>query len=217
MDQFDKDNWKLIRLHPELGHKKSDNLRKSGNTYYNDGNNFAALMFYNKALLYAASDNVRIALCYANRSAVYLDMGFYKFCLHNIDLSEPHYPRNKIQKLYERREKCSKMMENSEDKMKMMQPFRHQFELSYEPNPRLPFFINALESREDESSGQHLITARELKAGDVIAFIDKPWYFPFPEVREGSCYNCTTVNCFNLSFGSCKNGTSNIWHLRLLI
>lgn len=160
---------------------------------------------YNKALAIAQNDDVQTSLCYANRSAVYLELEYFKHCLHNIDLAEKNYPKEKIQKLHDRRQQCLNMMNNSVDKA--IHPFTHKFQLSYEPNPKIPFFIDSIQFKEDKTFGKHLITTKKLKAGDVIAVIPDPWRVPIFNLNFDyvyGCYTCFKTNNGDLIPGSCK-------------
>lgn len=75
--------------------KYSDEYRKKGNKLFGEAKYFGAIAQYNKALVCARNDPERAALCYGNRSAVYLEMEYFKHCLHNIDLAEPNFPADK--------------------------------------------------------------------------------------------------------------------------
>lgn len=96
-------------------------------------------------------------------------------------------------------------METSDDKN--LHAFKHEFKLSYKANPKIPFFIDALELREDAKNGKHLITTRDLKGGDVIAVIDKPWRAPVSSMKVDyliGCYTCADTNNGDLIPGKCQ-------------
>lgn len=186
----------------------SEVARKIGNSKFRNKDYRAAISLYNWALIKAENDKVQAALIYGCRAAAYMESGFYKHCLRNLDLAEPHYPREKIQKLHERRDKCLRLNNNKED-MQLENPPDNFHELSYEANPKLPFFIKALELREDATFGRHLITTRDLKAGDVVAVIENPWNFPDTKdiVVTNACYHCMNVNDLDLiPSEKCKGG-----------
>lgn len=198
--------------------KTPEEYRQAGNKLFKGEKYFGALTQYNKALATSQNEKNRASLCYANRSAVYMELGYYKHCLHNIELAEEGYPRENIQKLYDRREKCLKLMKNSPDKS--VHPFEHKFNLSYEPNPRIPFFIDAIQLKKDETFGNHLITTRKLKAGDVIAVISDPWKVPIFNLNFDyvfGCYTCFNANNGDLIPGSCCKGKISYVHEKLNI
>lgn len=184
--------------------------RKVANNEFRNREFQSALSLYNFALIKAGDDKVQAALAYACRAAVYLEVGFYKHCLHNLDLAESHFPSEKISQIHDRRQKCLLLMQSKQDmELENLPDNFHQ--LSYEANPKLPFFINALELREDETFGRHLITTRDLKAGDVAAVIENPWIFPDTAdiVVTNACYHCMKVQDLNLVTGEkCKGGES---------
>lgn len=164
-----------------------------------------ALECFNRALL-ASGDiqdeeeaNMKRAMCYGDRATTYLEMKYFEHCLHNIEL-ESHYSGVTIQN----RMVCLLREQNSADRV--IEPVeKNLFKLSYEPNPKLPFFVDALELKEDHMSGKHIITNRDLRAGDVIAIIEDCWIMENRKIR--SCANCLSVNNLDLMFfDDCKKG-----------
>lgn len=96
------------------------------------------------------------------------------------------------------------MMKASEDKA--LKVFKHDFKLSYEPNPKIPFFIDGLEPCKNAEYGEHMITTKDLKAGDVIAVMDKPLRMPiFSKFQNHmmGCYTCSDTNNGDLIPGKC--------------
>lgn len=166
-------------------------------------------MLYNKAILKAREDVKEVSLCYANRAAVYLEIKQFRRCLENIKLAKKGYPNK--QKLENRRLKCLKAMKSEKDLSDMYQS--PPFELSYEANLKIPFFIDALELKTSAEFGDHLITNENLKAGDVIANIAKPFNAfgqqnilsrkrIIKDIMCFSCFNnCSKTECFSLILG----------------
>lgn len=153
----------------------SAQARKLANRCFRDRDHGGAIRYYNWALINAGDDAVEASLAHLDRAAVYLNLGFYKHCLHNLDMAEPNLPQSKIQKLNEQRARCTRQMNNRQDAQ--IDPPDNFSQLSYSANPKLPFFIDALELRENETFGRHIVTTRDLKAGDVAAVFEKPWNF----------------------------------------
>lgn len=178
-------------------------LREKANNKYQEGHFETALAIYNQALLKSDNDPVEAALCYANRAAIYLELKFYQHCIHNLDLAEPHYPRDKIQKLQDRRQRCEREMKmQTPENVDMAEiakhmPFADMFKLSYDANPKLPFFIDAVELREDSIYQRYLATRQELKAGDVIAVLDDSIVMSV-EGLSVKCFNCLKNNDYDL-------------------
>lgn len=122
-------------------------------------------------------------MAYANRSAVYLEAELFKECLQNIDWARENYPKNKIQKLKEREEKCKKLIEESADKPKDI-PEKF-FKLTYP--------LGCTEERDKK----HYATV-DLNPGDIVfigqirdKFLPQPFYV-------NQCYGCFKVNSMNL-------------------
>lgn len=184
-----------------------DKFREDGKELYHQGKYLGAIAQYNKALLLARHDKPLAALFYGNRSAVYMELRYFKHCLHNIELAEPNFLRDNIQRLHDRHARCLQLMETSVDQS--MDAFVHDFQLSYKANPKIPFFIDALEIKKDRKHGKHLITTQNLKAGDVIAVIDKPWRSPVTNLNVDhilGCYTCSDTNNGDLTPGDCDYG-----------
>lgn len=180
----------------------SDEYRDEGNKLFMQDRFVAALAQYNHALVFCRSDPVRSALCYGNRSAVYIKLNYFDHCLNNIKLAEKHYPREKIQKLLDRRDRCIRMMRKVPDKS--MKPLDHSFTLSYEANPTIPCFIEAIKFERDKN---RLITTRDLQTGNVIAILDNSWRVPVNDPYANyliSCYNCISLNNGDLIAGECS-------------
>lgn len=189
----------------------SDTIREQGNAEFKSRRYRDSILSYNRALTKAGNDEDKIALCYANRSAAFMQLGYYTQCLHNIELAEANYPREKLSKLHERREKCLKLMSSQ---CRTVEAPRNPFEkLTYDVNPKLPFFINDLEMRENSQFGKHLVTTRNLMAGDVIAVINQHVIVPTVKAIDfvSLCYNCLKTNDLDLivTGGGCE-GESTI-------
>lgn len=181
--------------------QESDQFRAAGNRFLTKKKYIFALALYNRALLFCQNDPVRTALCHANRSAVYLDLHYFDHCMNNIQLAEQNYPREKIQKLHDRRDRCIELMKTLPDKS--VKPYEHTFELSYDANPKIPFFIDAIEL----NSKNRLITTKDLNTGDVIAKFESAWRVPVSKLTSDlmmGCYTCSALNDGDLFAGGCE-------------
>lgn len=184
----------------------ADELRNEGNENYNHGHFLEALNFYNRSVCFAEEGSGRLGLAYANRSAVYKDAELYKECLANIELARQHgYPKDKIQKLDEREEKCKKLMEIHRADPKN-DPWNF-FKLSHPPNEKIPFIVNCLELKENKKFGRYIVTNSDLKPGDIIA-IEEPFYtFTDKNVCFSRCAYCLKSN--KLSLIPCMSCTNS--------
>lgn len=142
-----------------------------------------------------AESKEKQALLYANRSAVYFELKRYDECFLNIQWARPGYPKEKIQKLNDREEKCEKAMKNQEPPYNMWNDF---LKLSYPANPKIPFIIDSLELRNTKKYGRGVFTTRDLNVGDIIA-IEKPaLVFLCKEGQYHRCCKCYKISRLNL-------------------
>ncbi|XP_070496181.1 uncharacterized protein [Chironomus tepperi] len=169
--------------------EESNKFRESGNDNYMKHNNMNALIFYNKSISYASSKKVR-SLGYANRSAVYLTLGYYKECMNNIKLArENDYPANKLSTLKEREEKCKNLMLKGETNI-AEDPWNF-FKLSYPANKKIPGIVDCITLRTTKKFGRGIYATKDLKAGDVIS-IEEPFliFLGFNDEYYKRCSNC---------------------------
>lgn len=139
-------------------------LRNEGKIIYNQRNFFDALLKYNESLCLALSEE-NLALAFASRSAVYMELKLYPQCLNNIRLARDFgYPAARISILDSRESRCL-------DQMKQHQPKspHDPFKLSYKANRKIPFIIDGLKVEFDRKYGRKVITNRPLKVGDIIS------------------------------------------------
>jgi SET and MYND domain-containing protein 4 len=188
----------------------AEKFRSEGNLHFRNRDYHQALLAYNQSLCYAQAND--LSLAYANRSAVYLEAKLYDECLENIKLARDlGYPKEKLEKLNERNQKCKKLMKTHQ-KDPGNEPWNF-FKLSHSPNKKIPFIINCLELCENEKYGRYLITKKNLKTGDVIA-IEEPFYkFIDNGVYHSRCANCLKSNHLNLTpCALCTKGKICIIH-----
>lgn len=174
----------------------ADEHRNAGNSMYQSARYDEALIFYNKSLCYAESSE-KLALAFANRSAVYLSLGKHQECIDNIRLAREHgYPLHNMSKLDERVRKCEEENEPVEPKKSV--EAREFFKLTYPRNDKIPFVVNCLELKQDDKFGRHIISNRDLNPGDIIA-IEEPFKKSLSDEESYSrCNNCLKSNSLNL-------------------
>lgn len=181
---------------------KANELRLVGNEAYKSCKFREALICYNKSLCHAIPGSREFSLAFANRSAVYMEVGEYELCLENIQLAiDCGYPEDKVRALMQRQEKCLDMLEVDE-----LDPDNNPwsfFQLSLKANEKVPFVIEAIEIRESKKFGRHLITNRALRTGEVIC-IEEPFHkFITNNARFSNCANCLKSDKLNL-FPCCE-------------
>lgn len=173
--------------------KRSTDYRNLGNADFNKEKYYEAMINYNKSLCFAKNGSINQALAYANRSAIYSQIGEYERCLKNIQLAKDHgYPDQQLAKLDERKKNCLQ-------KMKTQRKSVNEFELSHDPNEKIPFIAACLQMREDAKYGRHIITEKALKVGDVISI--EPAFVAISKNPEEflRCYSCFKSEMMDLT------------------
>lgn len=201
---------KLLRKSNKLANK----YRENGNKYYKSQKFYKALLCYNQGLCNARPNSIEFSLGFANRSAVYFEIEAYEICIENIQLAISFgYPKERIHILYDRLERCYELLSCFEQE-KVKRPL---LKLSHPSHARLPFIADCIELRHSKEYGNHLVTTRELKAGEIIA-IEKPFHrFIMNDARFSNCANCLKSEKLNL-FPCCKcNYSKHFFDLRLVI
>lgn len=175
----------------------ANKFRLIGNESYKSLRFSRALFYYNKSLCHAIPTSEEFALNFANRSAVYFEIEEYEACIENIQLAiDFGYPKDKVNKLLERHDKCIELIECCEKELNQS-PWNF-FKLSHEANKKIPYIVDCVEMKKSKKYGRHLITNKRLKAGDIIA-IEKPFYkFIMNSSRFTHCANCLKSEKLNL-------------------
>lgn len=197
----------------EKNEKQATKLRTQGNQKFKKGDLFEALMLFNQSLCFA--DNViSVSLCYANRAAVYLHLKLYERCLNNIKLARKDYPEEKIKKLDECEEKCLNEYLAATD----AKPAEDSLKLSYTANSKLRFAVECLELKENEKFGRHIVTNRNLKAGDIVAITPNIYNVLHRPARFHSCSFCLKSNDIDLMpCPDCSRGKKTCILVNLLV
>lgn len=163
----------------------------SGNVFYEKRQHCEALLSYNHSLCFAEPGTQIASLCYGKRSLVYFDLKEYELCLANIELAiENNNSVDRPVKFDDLKTECSQLMKTyrhapDEDPLNF-------FKLSYPPNEKLPGLSECLELKVNKKFGRHLITAHDLKVGDIVAVTDFSFIFFDKRARLHHCSQCTT-------------------------
>lgn len=187
---------------------KSKRCRLHGNEHVQEGKFDLALEMYNGSLCYAPAESSDIPLIYGNRSAVFCLMGKYALALENINLArENGFPDEKMAQLNAREEKCMRLMEKfGPDQNSEARSF---FQLSHPPNVKIPFIAGCLELHVNEKYGRHIITNKDLKAGEIIAIENPVFTWPNDSTSGPICGHCSTFNSGSLiPCSHCTKGNS---------
>lgn len=189
---------------PRKDNRKSLEARNQGNFYFKEKDYVEALKYYNKSLCFAPIGSENLALAYANRSAVYLNTGFYKYCLDNIEFAlKGNYPSKMTVKLEQRKKECIEKMKKGVDTNMSLIKEKSEIKLSHKANPKVPCMIDGLEYATSIKYGRYVISNQDLYPGDVI-IIEKPFVKSLIslDLIEGSeykrCTNCLKSEFFNI-------------------
>lgn len=144
------------------------------------------------------SGNNDLAQSYVARSHFLLDMYFYDHCMNSIKLAELSSPSKDTELFIQAMREDYAYLMKAQKEDASFNPHANKFKLSYPANPKLPFFVDALDVRHDMIFGNILVTKDKLKAGDVIAEIDDPIVAISEEMRARLCYQCMRNNNFDL-------------------
>lgn len=175
-------------------------LRQTGNMILGQGMHHLALLSFNRSLCFATSQQ-NLALTYANRSAVYLQLKLRQQSLNNIRLAREHgYPN--APKLDYRQAKCLELL----PQVPPLSSFEH-VQLSGRQNEKFPFVINEVEVQTDEQFGRKVIATAPLKVGDIVS-IEAPFLQvltssvdtenPHEENAYKYCQHCLNNNLLDL-------------------
>lgn len=177
---------------------KSEQLRAEANRHYVQKQFYDALLKYNESLCSAETESENRGLAYANRSAVYVEMGLFDKCLENIDLArKSRYPEKNYAILDKREAKCVEMMKH-EKREPAQADIWSNFKLTYPAHEKLPFIAEGLEMRADSKYGRHIVTNRPLKVGDVIAIEEPSFRVIKADSRYSTCFDSNTFQrCAN--------------------
>lgn len=142
-------------------------LRDLGNKHFQERDFFDALLKYNHSLCFAEIGTEAVGMAYANRSAVYIEMKQFDMCLKDIQLARrSNYPIEKLEKLKQREEACVTAIENW--KPNSYDNPLNFFKLSYAANKKYPGIVDCLVLRNNKKFGNHLVTTKTLRTGDII-------------------------------------------------
>jgi hypothetical protein len=168
---------------------RASECRNAGNKCYSERHFFDALVKYNESLCRAVDGSHAVGLAYANRSAVFFEMKMYTNCLQNIELAKSRgYPEENSLILERRREKCVALMNRNVDSHQQMTENSSCFaKLSHKANARMPFIVDCLELRMNDEFGRYVVTARDLKVGDVVSIEDPFFRVIKSDSRYESC------------------------------
>lgn len=204
------DKEKFLIPNQPKDNKKSEKFRLAGNKFYSQKKWFNALECYNKCICFATKGSEEMAIGYANRSAIYIELKRYKLCLENILLAkEQGIPDRLITKLNQREVDCKNSMESGNENPDIYQVGKEEPILSRQAHPQVPFIVDCLEMKTNELQGRHIITNDDLKPGEIVAIEDAFVCGLYENFNYRRCTYCTKENLLNLI--PCDNCTNTMF------
>lgn len=164
----------------------------------NVGNTFAQLYRHNQEIA-----NTPVMRSYTElvlRASSFRHARLFDECMADLQLSLNYGAPKAI--VNKERIKCSLAEEECEQ---LKRP--SFFKLSYKPNRKLPELADCLELRENQQFGRHIISTRDLKAGDIVG-LSEPFFKAFDvNALYFRCSHCFKENFMRLlGCKSCRNG-----------
>ncbi len=147
-------------------------------------------------------ENVGIA--YANRSVVYMKLGFYKIAVENIQLARDHnYPQSKLEKLTDREKHCLEMirtLNSKEDSFQKNKDAKKKLLGEQLPaNKKFPMYVaDSLTLKKSDDYGYHIRTKQDLKTGTLVASETQFAATLMPKLTYQRCEYCKNRNELNL-------------------
>lgn len=161
---------------------------------------YEALVALNKNSIAAAGDAEVLSKVFQEKAQIYYKLGHHEHCLSCLEklkrISDTDETATRLE------DETSSAQDNNSSTLISKNIFEHFFKLSHPPHPSLPFIVDCLELRENDDFGKHVITTRDLKAGDVIAIEKSYFHFVSPHAIFERCFNCFRSNKLDLrTFG----------------
>jgi hypothetical protein len=149
-------------------------------------------------------------MAFANRSVVYMKLGYHKTALENIKLArENNYPRSKMDKLLEREQCCQEKVrtgDTKEDSFQKNKDAKQKHLMQTLPaNKKYPCYVaDCLTLENSETFGRHIRTNRDLKVGTIVMTEKHTAAQLVPEIVYQRCEFCKASNILSLlSCDSC--------------
>jgi len=151
---------------------------------------FITLLVINKAIADTQSTK-ELADLYEKRVEIYQELGLKDQAFNNLKLARA-YGKSRV----EQKELKSKCLNIDP----VPQPVDEFLRLSYQANPKLPQIADCLKLGRDDKNRKIIVTAMDLKAGDIVGIIDPFFKFPFFPSGTGyfTCNTCLKSNLMDM-------------------
>ncbi|XP_073523785.1 SET and MYND domain-containing protein 4 isoform X2 [Phyllobates terribilis] len=175
--------------------------KEEGNKRFARKQYTAAAVLYSKAISHGTPGTEEIAVCFANRSAVFFHLGHYSTCLEDIDRAQEHgYPERLQSKILQRQENSLQNLKQSDNKSPRTErkcDLNHtQQELK--GNPQLSNASSSLQLGYSTSKGRHLLACEDIALGELLICEDAYVHVIIPD-RDTN----TKTNPWDVSVTNC--------------
>lgn len=174
-----------------------------------EGNFSEALDNFNNCLRFASVDSDESSRAFAARANIFYNVKLYRECSENIQLAK--HDINVFNEDLRRIEEEISLVESDNCANKW-----NFFKLSHDANKQIPFIVNCLEVRQDETYGRYIATTKDLLPGDIL-IIEEPFYKVLSPLEiHRRCSICFKQNSLNLlPCATCSTGITSNFHLFL--
>ncbi|XP_062711228.1 uncharacterized protein LOC115260415 [Aedes albopictus] len=178
---------------PAKNDRKAAEVRQVGNRLYLEKQYIAALVKYNESICWAdGPDSEQLGIGYANRSAVFYDLGEYEYSLVNIDLAKKHnYPQRLMPKLLSREANCKDKIAGGHSRR--AKPC-HKLDINVETDAKRPFCAAGIAQKVIPGYGRSMVAERSFNIGDVILSEKAMLSAIPPELKFKNCNYCSAEN-----------------------
>lgn len=216
-DQLEKQNvLPVAHIKPDQtkNNEKSRQIRKEANAIFHASNYILALLEYNKSICMAENGTEDLGIAFANRSAVYIQIGKPELCLKDIrNAKQNRYPKHLMEKLLARELECMiKKMTPTFDPENLFDPHLRNMKPFVKPN---------LGRQENTTFGRHIVTTQLINPGDIVIVEDSFVCMPKLNIRASRCWHCMSekvmylipcTHCSHVMF--CSEECSKAAHLQ---
>ncbi|XP_075710282.1 protein-lysine N-methyltransferase SMYD4 [Rhinoderma darwinii] len=148
--------------------------KEEGNKRFGRKQYTAAAVLYSKAISHGIPGTEVIAVCFANRSAVFFHLGHYSACLEDINRAHKHgYPERLQHKILQREANCLQKLEQCDISNTKSHRTKTKRVVNEKPqeqtgNPQLTNASSSLTLKSSTSKGRHLVASEDIGHGELL-------------------------------------------------
>ncbi|XP_073421782.1 SET and MYND domain-containing protein 4 [Dendrobates tinctorius] len=178
--------------------------KEEGNKRFGRKQYTAAAALYSKAISHGTPGTEDIAVCFANRSAVFFHLGHYSACLEDIDRAQEHgYPERLRSKILQRQANCLQNLKQSDISTNKSHRTARKSNMNHtrqelKGNPQLSNSSSSLQLHYSASKGRHLLACEDIALGELLICEDAYVHVIIP-ARDAN----TKTNTWDVSITNC--------------